>query len=176
MSSAFFKAFVIGLLATGLGLGLLGLGGACQLLVPSPPPNALRPPSILSTWPADGNASERAPNMFVRSASRPMTPSSSTAMKLRGPGDTLAGYEERLRKPRRAQGREGNAEIVSVGRVKIAGAEWVEGVLIDSEVPNYETTLPCRQHRRSRDPARHFQRPQGVSPAPGAPGLAGYDR
>ena len=36
MSSAFFKAFVIGLLATGLGLGLLGLGGA-WLLVPSPP-------------------------------------------------------------------------------------------------------------------------------------------
>jgi hypothetical protein len=40
----------------------------------------------------------------------------------------------------KAVGRDGNAEFVSVERVTIGGKDWVEGVLIDSEVFNYETT------------------------------------
>jgi hypothetical protein len=138
MSSAFFKAFVIGLLATGLGLGLVGFGGA-WLLVPSPPERFAT--AVYSFELARGWKCVREGTEYVCTFGKPPNDAIIiTAMKFRGPGDTLAGYEDRLRQPRKAQGREGNAEVVSVGRVKIGGAEWVEGVLRDSEVPNYETT------------------------------------
>ncbi len=62
------------------------------------------------------------------------------AMKYRGPTDTMSAYEEHLRSPRPAVGRDGMAELVSMRRQIIAGTEWIEGVLRDSEVHNYETT------------------------------------
>jgi hypothetical protein len=61
-------------------------------------------------------------------------------MKYRGPTDNMTAYEEHLRSPKPAVGREGNADLVFLRRRRIAGTEWVEGVLRDSEVLNYETT------------------------------------
>jgi hypothetical protein len=63
------------------------------------------------------------------------------ALKQRGVQDTMEAYEDHLRGPIAAPGDEGRqAEFVSVKRVRIAGADWLEGVRKNSEVKNYETT------------------------------------
>lgn len=61
-------------------------------------------------------------------------------MKYRSQTDTLASYEQHLREPMPAVGRGGNADLISLKRVTLAGSQWVEGVLRDSEVRNYYTT------------------------------------
>lgn len=62
-------------------------------------------------------------------------------LKQRGLQDTLEAYEDHLRKPMTAAGdKGGQAEFVSLRRVRIAGSDWVEGIRRNSEVTNYETT------------------------------------
>jgi hypothetical protein len=61
-------------------------------------------------------------------------------MKQRGIQDTFQAYEDHLRGPIPAAGGGGQSEFVSLKRVRIAGADWIEGVRRNSEARNYETT------------------------------------
>jgi hypothetical protein len=138
MTVEFSKGFLAAFFGSGMILVLLGLGGA-WLFVPAPPKRFAT--AVYSFELAHGWKCVREGAEHVCDFGEP--PSDAiiiAAMKYRGPMDTLAAYEEHLRSPRPAVGREGTAELVSLRRQRIGGTEWVEGIFRDSEVLNYETT------------------------------------
>jgi hypothetical protein len=64
------------------------------------------------------------------------------AMKERNEQDRLEAYEEHLRQSqpfKHADGSTTMSEVRFVRRTKLGGKEWVEGLHIGSEVPNYHT-------------------------------------
>jgi len=117
-----------------------GLGiGAAWLLVPTPPERFAT--AAFSFDLAPGWSCMREATEYVCRLGKP--PSDSViimAMKYRSADDILAKYEEHLRTPKPAVGGDGYAGIISIRRVTIAGSEWVEGILRNSEVHNYDTT------------------------------------
>jgi hypothetical protein len=138
MSTEFARWFVSGFTATGASLAALAFGGAWLLV---PPPLERFATAAYSFEIARGWSCIREGTEFVCRRGQP--PSDSIIImtaKYRGPEDTMSMYEDHLRGPIPAVGREGNAELLSLKRVNLSGAEWVEGVLRDSEVAGYETT------------------------------------
>ncbi|WP_027520545.1 hypothetical protein [Bradyrhizobium sp. Ec3.3] len=137
MRGSFFRAFLVGLSLTALMICGLGIGAA-WLLVPTP---AVRFATAAFSFemPA-GWSCTREVTEYVCRLSEPSDAIVIMTMKYRSADDTLVKYEEHLRTPMPAVGRDGHAELVSVGRRTIAGSEWVEGILRDSEAHNYDTT------------------------------------
>lgn len=134
----FSKGFFAGLFGSGTILGLIGLGGA-WMFVPAPPERfatAVYSFELAGGWTCAREVTE----IVCRLGEPPSDAIIIATMKYRGPTDTMKAYEEHLRSPRPAVGRDGNAELVSLRREIIAGTEWVKGTLRDSEARNYETT------------------------------------
>lgn len=138
MSAPFIKAFLAGLsLAAAV---ICGLGiGAAWLMVP-PPPERFSTAAFSFDLPPGWSCIREVTENVCRLGKPPSDAIVIMTMKYRSAGDTMTSYEEHLRSPMPAVGREGNADLVSLRHVTIAGSEWVEGVLRDSEVHNYDTT------------------------------------
>ena len=119
---------------------ICGLGiGAAWLLVPAPLERFAT--AALSFDMPPGWSCVREGTEYVCTLGKP--PSDAIVimgMKYRSADDTLEKYEAHLRTPKPAVGRDGYADVVSIERRTIAGSDWVEGVLRDSEVHNYDTT------------------------------------
>jgi hypothetical protein len=138
MSTEFGRWFVSGFTATGAALAALAFGGA-WLFVPSPPGRFAT--AVYSFELARGWSCIREGTEFVcRTGQPPFDSNILMTSKYRGPQDTMSAYEDHLRAPMPAVGREGNAELLSIKRVNLSGAEWVEGVLRNSAVAGYDTT------------------------------------
>ena len=59
-----------------------------------------------------------------------------------GPSDTLDLYQDHLKSTKSIPGPRGEAiksEVKNLTRIKIAGHEWVDGLHVSSEIPNYYT-------------------------------------
>jgi hypothetical protein len=138
MNGSFLKAFAGGVALTAITICGLGIGAAWLLVPPAPQRFAT---AAFSFQPAPGWTCGREATEYVCRLGEP--PSDAIVimtMKYRSVDDTLAKYEEHLRAPMPAVGREGHAELISIRRSIIGGSQWVEGVLRDSEVHNYDTT------------------------------------
>ncbi|MCK1707715.1 MULTISPECIES: hypothetical protein [unclassified Bradyrhizobium] len=139
MSRSFVTAFALSLVS--VGLLLCGAGaGLAYLLVPEAPRRYAT--AIFSFAVPPGWTCRREQLDYICDSGHP--PFASIViftMKHRGTHDTLDAYEDHLRGPIPAVGnKSGEAELVSLKRVRIAGTDWVEGIRKNSEVPNYETT------------------------------------
>lgn len=138
MNGTFVKAFAGGVALSATTICGLGIGAA-WLLAPAPPQRFAT--ATFSFQPAPGWTCGRQVTEYVCRLGEP--PSDAIVimtMKYRSVQDTLAKYEEHLRTPMPAVGRRGYAEFISIERPIIGGSQWVEGVLRDSEVHNYDTT------------------------------------
>lgn len=138
MRGPFVRAFLTGLALSAVAICGLGIGAA-WLLVPRPPERFAT--AAFSFNLAPGWSCVREATEYICRLGKP--PSDSIiimAMKYRSADDTLDEYEKHLRTPRPAIGGDGPAEIISIQRVSIAGTRWVEGVIRDAEVHNYDTT------------------------------------
>jgi hypothetical protein len=134
----FYRAFLAGLALSAVTIGGLGIGAA-WLLVPTPPERFAT--AAFSFEMPPGWSCVREAKEYVCSFGKP--PHDAIVimvMKYRSADDTLKKYEEHLRTPKPAVGRDGYADVVFIKRRTIAGSEWVEGVLRDSEAHNYDTT------------------------------------
>jgi hypothetical protein len=138
MSQSFLKAFLAGLFFTAFAICGLGIGVA-WLLVPSPP-NRFSTAAFSFNLPRGWSCVREVTEYVCHEGQPPSDAIVIMTMKYRSPQDTLSSYEEHLRSPMPAVGRSGNAELISLKKVNIAGADWVEGILRDSEVYNYDTT------------------------------------
>lgn len=138
MNGAFLKAFLTGITLSAVGIGGLGVGAAWFIV---PVPSERFATAAFSFAPAPGWSCMREVTEYVcRSGQPPSDAIVIMTMKHRSADDTLAKYEERLRSPMPAVGRDGYADLISLHHRIYAGTEWVEGVLRDSEVHNYDTT------------------------------------
>ncbi len=132
MRGPFVRAFLTGLALSAVTICGLGIGAA-WLLVPFPPERFAT--ATFSFNLAPGWSCVREATEYVCRLSEP--PSDSIiimAMKYRAFDDTLAKYEEHLRTPRPAIGGGGQAEIISIRRVTIAG---LSGLRESSAAPRY---------------------------------------
>lgn len=139
MNRSFLVAFAISFVS--VGILLCGAGaGLAYLLVPGAPKRYAT--TIFSLAVSPGWKCRREYRDHVCNFGQPPFDSIVVfTLKQRGPQDTLEAYEEHLRGPIAAAGKNGGqADFVSLRRVRIAGTEWVEGTRRNSEVANYETT------------------------------------
>ncbi len=138
MKAPFVKAFVIAAMLSAITIVALSIGVA-WILVPAPRERfATRGFSfeLARGWACTQEGTE-----FVCRNGKP--PSDSIlimTMKHRSPEDTLSKYEQHLRAGMPMADGNGRAEVISIRRVVIGGADWVEGVFHGSEVPRYDTT------------------------------------
>jgi hypothetical protein len=132
----------IGMLGLGFAGTLAALAGAVWLtswlIAPAPPPKRF----ITDTFELDlapGWSCDLDETDYVCRKGRPPTASIAIiAMKRRGPDDNLDAYEEHLRHP--APNKDGTVpELQKLVRRRLANHEWVEGVQLSSEIPNYVT-------------------------------------
>lgn len=121
---------------------LAGLAGAAWLasvlIAPGPPPKRFIRDTfefdLAPGWVCDSDETE-----FVCRRGRPPTASVAIiAMKRRSSEDNLDAYEAHLRHPAADSGGK-VAELRSLTRRQLANHEWIEGVLLSSEIANYVT-------------------------------------
>ena len=138
MNATFLKAFAGGVALSATTICGLGIGAAWLLVGPAPQRFAT---AAFSFQLAPGWTCGREATEYVCHLGQPPFDAIVVmTMKYRSVDDSLAKYEEHLRAPMPAVGREGYAELISIGRPTIGGSKWVEGILRDSEIHNYDTT------------------------------------
>ncbi|MER8522983.1 hypothetical protein [Mesorhizobium sp. M0220] len=138
MKSSSIKGFVMGMTVSGIAIGGLGVGIA-WLLIPVPP-ERFATDRFSFNLPRGWSCHREVTEYVCQLGKPPFDATVVLTMKYRAQTDTLASYEAHLREAMPAVGRGGNADLISLKRVTLAGSQWVEGVLRDSEVHNYYTT------------------------------------
>lgn len=138
MKSSSLKGFLLGMTVSGIAICGFGVGVA-WLLIPVPP-ERFATNRFSFNLPRGWSCHREVTEYVCQLGKPPFDATVVLTMKYRAPTDTLESYEKHLRAPMPAVGRDGNADLISLKIVTLAGSQWVEGLLRDSEVHDYYTT------------------------------------
>ncbi len=130
--------FLVGFFLAAIALAFLAFGGA-WMIVPSQErrfATSVYSFELVPGWTCDRQDTEYVCNI----GSPPFDAIIVAAMKYRAADDTLEAYMNHLRG---LVTEDQGVRLISLRREFISGKEWVEGVLMNSEVRDYETTYLC---------------------------------